>query len=539
MTRPLPGPPSARFDHTKLQTKRTGPSLTTKRPVGKMHFRNRSTGPKGLHPVQPKVTRNQSRQVANQTTTMNVKAQLKKIEDAKKAHALTKSTPIAPPVKMRNQHALRPYVKRLAHAIQSHVVGQKDSSGPWTLVDIASAYNCPNGTATGSGAIAIIELGGGYTDEDNAAFFKANDLPLPTITNVSVDGTENNPGTSDADVEVALDIQVSCGFFSYCTGKPASARIYWSQDITLALQKILADVQSGIKITDVTISWGADEADWGAPACQACDVAVSALRTAGVRVWAAAGDNDSSDGGTTPANVDCPASCPNVIGCGGTSKPHTGEEVVWNNSPENDADGEGTGGGYSTVFPLPAWQNEFVPTPPNGLGRMVPDVSANADPNTGYMIEQGGQTQVVGGTSAVAPLYAGLFTAIGASPSNITVPESASFYQNQVDFNDITQGGNGTYEAQTGPDACTGVGTPNGSKLLAVFGAADPAPTPSPTPNPTPTPTPGPTPSSSPTLAQVEAAITATFAKGFPLISEKIATERAIAAVAALPGWSS
>ena len=98
----------------------------------------------------------------------------------------------------------------------------------------------------------------------------------------------------------------------------------------------------------------------------------------GMVVFAASGDNDSSDGGPGRANVDLPASAPHVIGCGGTHKPHSGEETVWNNDPRKTT-GEGTGGGYSTLFPMPSWQAGA----PHGPGRLVPDVAANADPNTG------------------------------------------------------------------------------------------------------------------------------------------------------------
>ena len=160
----------------------------------------------------------------------------------------------------------------------------------------------------------------------------------------------------------------------------------------------------------------------------------------GMIVFAAAGDNDSSDGGSTPANVDVPSSCPHVIGCGGTLKTITGE-TVWNDNP-GQTDGEGTGGGYSTIFPAQSWQIG-APTPPTGTtagtGRMVPDVSADADPNTGYEIYVHGAQEIVGGTSAVAPLYAGLFASFGTELGFVT----PTLWENQSAFNDITQGGNG------------------------------------------------------------------------------------------------
>ncbi len=190
-------------------------------------------------------------------------------------------------------------------------------------------------------------------------------------------------------------------------------------------------------------------------------------------VFAASGDNDSADGGPTPANVDLPASAPFVIGCGGTMKPRSGQETVWNNDPGNP-NGEGTGGGYSTIFtPMPLWQAGA----PHGPGRLVPDVAANADPNTGYTIIVHGRTLAFGGTSAVAPLYAGLFAAFGRKLSLSTQDKlvTPQLWLNHMCFTDIDAGDNGFYRAKKGPDACTGIGSPVGKKLAELFGA-EPAP---------------------------------------------------------------
>src|ERR1051326_4284377 len=114
--------------------------------------------------------------------------------------------------------------------------------------------------------------------------------------------------------------------------------------------------------------------------------AAAAAVAAGMIVFAASGDNDSSDGGTDPANVDLPASCPHVIACGGTRKTKS-DETVWNNDPGQPS-GEGTGGGFSTLFrPIPSWQVSA----PHGPGRLVPDLAANADPDTGYKIVLNGE----------------------------------------------------------------------------------------------------------------------------------------------------
>lgn len=212
-----------------------------------------------------------------------------------------------------------------------------------------------------------------------------------------------------------------------------------------------------------SISWGADEAAWGATAADQLEAAAAAATAGGMTIFGAAGDNDSSDGGPGAANVDCPASCPHVIGCGGTTKTAT-TETVWNDNPDR-TNGEGTGGGYSTLFPVQAWQIEAPPPPKKGLGRMVPDVAADADPNTGYDIFVYGKQEVVGGTSAVAPLFAGLFAAFGRKLGFIT----PKLWQNQGCFNDITKGSNGTYSAAKGPDPCSGIGSPIGTKLAALL----------------------------------------------------------------------
>ena len=137
-------------------------------------------------------------------------------------------------------------------------------------------------------------------------------------------------------------------------------------------------------------------------------------------------------------------------------------ETVWNETPGN-AHGEGTGGGYSRYFPVQSFQSGA----PHGPGRLVPDVAANADQSTGYKIVVHGAEGPVGGTSAVAPLYAGLFAAFGTKLGFV----SPKLWDNHLCFNDISVGDNGHYRARIGPDACTGIGSPIGSKLAELFEA--------------------------------------------------------------------
>ena len=362
--------------------------------------------------------------------------------------------------KVQREVKCLPYVKIRAHS-------PAPAPTTWTFPAIFKAYDWPV-NLVGGGVIAIIELGGGWSVSDMAAYFKSINQAVPSITDVSVDGTQNsqqNPH-NDADVEVALDIQAAGAAYFAATGKPAVIRVYWAQDIGPAIAKAAAD---GCDVC--SISWGADEAEWGSTALQALETTATAATAAGMAIFAAAGDNDSSDGGQSSANVDAPGSCPHVVSCGGTSKT-SAAEMVWNDNPGR-TNGEGTGGGYSVEFPVQEFQIGAPKAPtrePNdknpGTGRMVPDLAANADPETGYDITVYGSNMVIGGTSAVAPLYAGLFAAFGKKMGNV----NPKIWKNQMAFVDITVGSNGDYSAAKGPDPCSGVGVPNGVKLTAIFG---------------------------------------------------------------------
>jgi kumamolisin len=370
----------------------------------------------------------------------------------------------SPRVRCKPYFKLRSKARRVSPLLAS----QGASAITWSVPELCSAYNWPTGHP-GGGIIAVVELQGGWEASDVDAAFKAAGQPIPSITDISVDGTENSPNqgvgaSNDPDIEVALDIQIAGTAYYAATGHAATIRIYWAQDIAPAIARAAED---GCDVC--SICWGADEAMWGAQAAGDVESAAGAATTKGMAVFAACGDNDSSDGGSTPANVDVPSSCPHVVGCGGTYKT-TSTETVWNDSP-GQTSGEGTGGGYSTIFPMETFQIG-IPKPPSGStygkGRMVPDVAADADPNTGYNITVHGSNTVVGGTSAVAPLYAGLFAACGKKLGFVT----PTLYKNPAAFSDITSGSNGYYSAAAGPDPCTGLGVPIGNKLAPIFTSA-------------------------------------------------------------------
>jgi kumamolisin len=211
------------------------------------------------------------------------------------------------------------------------------------------------------------------------------------------------------------------------------------------------------------------------------DEAFQAAAAMGVTVCVAAGDDGSTDGVTDGLNhVDFPASSPNVLACGGTKLVASGNsitsETVWNELANNEG---ATGGGISDFFtPVPSWQaSAGVPpsaNPNHNVGRGVPDVTGNADPTTGYVTLVDGNSDVIGGTSAVAPLWAGLIALINESIGKPAGFINPLLYQNvsaDDDFNDITTGNNGAYSAGPGWDACSGLGSPIGTQVAAALGA--------------------------------------------------------------------
>ena len=174
------------------------------------------------------------------------------------------------------------------------------------------------------------------------------------------------------------------------------------------------------------------------------------------------------------AHADFPASSPWVTGCGGTRMLASGgkiHESVWNDGP-----GSSGGGGVSDLFPLPAYQATIgVPAsvnPGHAIGRGIPDVAGVGDPNTGVEVPQlEGGPEVIGVTSAVAPMWAGLIARVNQATGAPVGFMNPFLYKNCATgvLNDIITGNNGRYRAAKGWDACTGLGTPNGDKLVKAF----------------------------------------------------------------------
>jgi kumamolisin len=352
------------------------------------------------------------------------------------------------------------------------------AAGPLTALQVASFYAFPGNTDGTGQTIAIIELGGGYTEADLNTYFSGLGLATPSVTAVGVDGGSNSPGQS-ADGEVELDIEVAGAV------APSAAQFVYFAPNTDAgfIDAISQAVHATPTPAVVSISWGQSEDQWSAQSRTSMDAAFADAAALGVTVTVAAGDNGSSDDPSSTSGVHCdfPASSPHALACGGTKL--TGDtstyaitsEVVWNELASQEGAG---GGGVSDVYPLPSWQaNVGVPTIAGGstTGRGVPDVAGNADPVTGYQVVVDGQQQVIGGTSAVAPLWAGLLARLTQATGKKLGLLQPLIYANvkagtaAQGFNDIVSGNNGAYQAGPGWDACTGLGSPNGTDLLTLL----------------------------------------------------------------------
>lgn len=342
----------------------------------------------------------------------------------------------------------------------------------YTPLQVAELYGFPEGTGQGT-CVALIELGGGFRPADLDTYFSGLGVKSPTVTAVSVDHAANSP-TGDGngpDGEVMLDIEVVGAI-----APEAKIAVYFAPNTDAGFQDAITTAihDTTHQPSVISISWGGPESSWTSQAMTAMDNAFQAAAALGVTVCVASGDNGSSDGATDGGDhVDFPASSSFALACGGTSlrgQTSIQSETVWNDGTNGGA----SGGGVSSFFALPSWQKDLKATDSQGKSaaltmRGVPDVAGNADPETGYDVRVDGTDTVIGGTSAVAPLWAALIARLNAAGSKPAGFVNPLLYTNPKALRDITSGNNGDFEAAKGWDACTGIGSPNGQSLSGLF----------------------------------------------------------------------
>ncbi|MEA5457188.1 S53 family peptidase [Sinomonas sp. JGH33] len=388
----------------------------------------------------------------------------------------------------------RPQVRPHIVAVDEAAPAAPAALRSFTPIEVADLYGFPPGTDGTGQSVGILEFGGGFQQSDLDHYFSSLGLQTPRVVAVGVDGAANSPG-DPADVEVVLDVDVVGAI-----APQAATAVYFAPNTDQGfIDAVAAAIHDTANKPDViSISWGAPERFWTAQTMSALDGLFADARAMGISVMVAAGDHGSADEPQTiqqngvpvknpaydgRAHVDFPASSPNATGCGGTRLEAAGgmisAETVW-----NDNNGWATGGGVSDVFALPAWQQgRHVPpsvNPGHHSGRGVPDVAGDADNVTGYQIYVNGRSAVVGGTSAVAPLWSGLAARLRELSGGTLRLDNAWLYARPSSaFRDIASGTNaiaaadsqpGTkgYTAGQGWDACTGLGAPNGAGLAAA-----------------------------------------------------------------------
>jgi hypothetical protein len=358
---------------------------------------------------------------------------------------------------------------------------------PLTPPEVARLYDFPTSPNAAGQTIAIFEFGGGYKPTDVQLFYNSIGAPVPAITAVSVNGATNNPGTDGYTTETLLDIAVAG---SVAPG--AKLAVYfapWTEQGWLDI--VTTAVHDAVnKPSVISISYGWPELDtfgaltWSLQTIQAVTATFQEAAALGVTVVVSSGDSGSGCGvGNGKAHVLYPGTDPGVTCVGGTSISNVSgasfTEHVWN-------DNGITGGGISDIFcapnfSLPIWQNwAAVPGSINDghKGRGVPDIAGNADPASGYVLYQNGASiGAYGGTSAAAPLYAGLAALLNAGFAepigflnvNLYAAPFASAYRDVNDGQSNASGGAPGYRSGPGWDACTGLGSVIGTGLQAAL----------------------------------------------------------------------
>jgi subtilase family serine protease len=346
-------------------------------------------------------------------------------------------------------------------------------AGGYTPSELKTAYDVNSLASAGFNGtgqrVGLFELAG-FKQSNITSYDNQYSLGSTAPSVVSVDG--GNTTLGDAEVEVELDIEVVQAL------APKAAITVWEGPNS---DQGVIDTYNAMAVSNTTpansTSWGECEADSSQATINSEDQIFAQMAAQGQSLFAASGDGAAYDCGTNgQLNVDNPADDPNVTGAGGTHL-NTGTGGTYSSeTPWDTSATEGGGGGVSTVFAKPSWQTGV---PSSCTKRCVPDISADADPATGYSIFTQGSWTVVGGTSAAAPLWAGLTAvynqdavAAGKPVLGFANPKLYSVAAAGLSgpFHDITTGHTSTatnWPATTGYDLATGIGSPDAANLAS------------------------------------------------------------------------
>jgi kumamolisin len=343
--------------------------------------------------------------------------------------------------------------------------------------DFRRLYQFPK-NATGKGqCIAVLEFGGGFAPAKLRSYLAKLGVRNPRVKVREIPPGGNRPlnqvGTLSPDAEVYMDLEILASI-----APDATLVVYFAENSSRgwieALQTAIFDRKYRPSV--LSICWGQAERSWDAQTVLAIEAALQTAARLGITVCCASGDRGVFESAAHPYSIPFPASSPHVLACGGTRLEIRGRgqrETVWN---ESRTDGVASGGGISRMFGLPAFQ-EGHKLPARfaapGKGRGIPDVAANASASTGYLIWADGIAMSLGGTSAAAPLWAGLVACLNEAIGRRVGYLTPLLYTGKRNggLRSITRGNNRLdgqqgYDARKAWDPCTGLGSPHGVKLL-------------------------------------------------------------------------
>jgi kumamolisin len=395
-------------------------------------------------------------------------------------------------VGLENAAVWHTHLRQIAPNLQALSARYQIGTGPGNGLapsDIKTAYGLSSVTLTGAGqSLAVLELAG-YNANDIYAYTNYFHLTSVPLQNVLVDGASGrtNSGSDEAELDIELETALASGV--------SKILVYEGPNTNTSVIDTYNQIATDNLAKQISTSWGASEQDNSLSTLEAENTIFQQMAAQGQTVYAAAGDDGAYDNGKS-LSVDDPASQPYVVGVGGTTLSVNSNETYNHETTWNDGLREGAGGGgISSVWPMPAWQKPFTLWIFNGSTTMrnVPDVSLNADPNTGYSIYYRGRWYIYGGTSCTAPLWAAFtalanqnrlahsktllgFTGFALYALSTGAHATSSGLGYFKDFHDIADGSNNlNYYAVPGYDMATGLGSFNGANLLTDMLSAIPA----------------------------------------------------------------
>jgi pseudomonalisin len=343
--------------------------------------------------------------------------------------------------------------------------GSLNYPATYTPQQLDAMYDAPSGQTGAGQQLAIITEGDVSAPKaDLATFEKTYGLPTVTWNQINV-GTPSTDASGDDEWD--LDSQYSTAFAPGVT----TLNVYVGpslndDDILTTINKWVSDdiAKQG--------SFSAGECDLLADAAgftSGLDAVLKQAAAQGQTMFFSSGDTGSQCPAVTGVNgvpagipdTSYPASSPYGIGVGGTS--------VLSNNPLSETAWYAGGGGLSPIEPTAAFQANAkvlgVTAPPT---RGVPDVSLDADPESGYDVVVNGTVEGIGGTSASAPSWQGIWARVNGGNSSLGFAGPILYSSGESSaFNDITIGANGAYTAGPGYDLVTGLGTPDIAKLVS------------------------------------------------------------------------